>query len=297
MPIPKFHETFIPILELLSDGGSIRRADMAMKLQESGKFVLTPEEEKMETPTGYNLYSNRVGWGVSYLRQGRFIEFPERGNIKATAKGLELIKSRKSLTLSELRHDPDFEAYRKKTSIPREGENVIEQSNVTPQDMIDAGFSEIRDSLKSDLLEKLKAINPYYFEVVILVLFQKMGYGDFTRTSKSNDGGVDGIINQDKLGVEKIYTQAKRYNDHQVGARDMTNFIGAISRDGVNKGIFVTTSTFSPSAVQIAERARDTIILIDGERLVDLMIDFNVGVQIKTTYEIKQVDEDFFEEN
>jgi restriction system protein len=145
-----------------------------------------------------------------------------------------------------------------------------------------------------ELLEKLRGIDPYYFEKVILILLKKMGYGDFIETSKSGDGGIDGIINEDKLGLEKIYTQAKRYNENKVREKDIRNFIGAMSGD-TRKGVFITTSSFDAAAIKKAHDAHHTIILIDGSKLVDLMHQFNVGIQIKTVYEIKELDNDFFE--
>ena len=135
----------------------------------------------------------------------------------------------------------------------------------------------------------------YYFEKVVLKLLKKMGYGDFIETSKSGDGGIDGIINEDKLGLDKIYIQAKRFNENKVREKDIRNFIGAMSGD-TNKGVFVTTSLFDKGAEEKAKNAHHKIILIDGNKLVDLMHEFNVGVQIKQTYEVKQLDEDFFME-
>jgi len=175
------------------------------------------------------------------------------------------------------------------------GKSLIEK--FSPQDMIDRGFADIQGTLKSDLLEKLQGTNPYYFEQVVLDLFQKMGYGDYLGTPKSGDGGVDGIISQDKLGLEKIYVQAKRYaGANKVREPEIRNFIGAMS-DGVSKGIFVTTSSFDESAKEKAKNAHNhKIILIDGEQLTDLMIKYSVGVQVKTSYEVKEIDNDFFEE-
>lgn len=297
MAIPKFDETLMPILEVLSDGVVINGSDLASKLLQAGKFVLTPEEEKIETASGVNLFGNRVGWGRAYLKQGKFIELPERGRMRITEKGLAYLKSGKKLTMSELRHDPDFMAHQKKVSIARDSDKALESGSVTPQDMIDIGFKSIEEAVKQELHEKLVVVNPYFFEKIVLQLFQKMGYGDFLETPKSGDGGIDGIINQDQLGVEKIYIQAKRYGEgNKVRETHIRNFIGAMSGD-TNKGIFVTTSEFDESAIKKARDAMHKIILIDGEKLVDLMIRYDVGVQIKTTYEIKQVDEDFFEEN
>ena len=172
--------------------------------------------------------------------------------------------------------------------------NTAEIKHSSPQDLIDRGFSEIEAQVKSELLEKLKAIDPYYFERVILILLKKMGYGEFIETSKSGDGGIDGIINEDKLGLDKIYIQAKRYEDNKVREKDIRNFIGAMSGD-TTKGVFVTTSAFDKGAIQKAHDAHHTIILIDGNKLVDLMHQFDVGVQIKATYAVKILDDDFFE--
>ena len=166
--------------------------------------------------------------------------------------------------------------------------------NSSPQDLIDSGFTTIEAEVKTELLEKLKEIDPYYFEKVILILPKKMDYGDFIETSKSNDGGIDGIINEDKLGLEKIYTQAKRYNENKVREKDIRNFIGAMSGD-TSKGVFITTSSFDDAAIRKAREAHHSTILIDGAKLVDLMHDYNVGVQVKTTYEVKALDNDFFE--
>ena len=155
-------------------------------------------------------------------------------------------------------------------------------------------FSTIETEVKSELLDKLKQLDPYFFEKVILILLKRMGYGDFIATSKSGDGGVDGIINEDKLGLEKIYTQPKKCTENKVREKDIRNFIGAMNGD-TTKGVFITTSTFDDLAIKKAREAHHSIILIDGSKLVDLMHQYDVGVQVKTTYKIKELDNDFFE--
>ena len=170
----------------------------------------------------------------------------------------------------------------------------IKISNASPQDLIDEGFNSIDLQVKDELLEKLKSIDPFYFEKVILILLKKMGYGDFIETAKTGDGGIDGIINEDKLGLDKIYIQAKRYGENKVREKDIRNFIGAMSGD-TQKGVFVTTSNFDAGAIKKANDAHHTIILIDGLKLVDLMHQYNVGVQVKNTYEVKELDNDFFD--
>jgi restriction system protein len=154
-----------------------------------------------------------------------------------------------------------------------------------PEIYIDSGFTAIEKQIKAELLERLQSIDPYYFEKVILILLKKMGYGDFVETPKSGDGGIDGIINQDVLGLEKIYIQAKRYKKIKVSETEIRNFIGAMSGD-TTKGIFVTTSIFDEKAIKKAKEAHHKIILIDGLKLVNLMHDYGVGVQVTTTYYI-----------
>ncbi len=164
----------------------------------------------------------------------------------------------------------------------------------SPQDLIDSGIEKIEVNVKNHLLQRLKDFDPYAFEKVVLVLLNKMGYGEFIETPKSRDGGIDGIINEDQLGLEKIYIQAKRFAKDKVREPDIRNFIGAMSGD-TTRGIFVTTTGFDENAKRKAKEAHHKIILIDGIKLVDLMYKFGVGVQIKDSYEIKTIDNDFFE--
>ena len=169
-------------------------------------------------------------------------------------------------------------------------------SGMSPQELIDTGITTIEDQIKSELLEKLKESDPYYFENIVLQLLRKMRYGEFKETKKSGDGGIDGVVNSDQLGLEKIYIQAKRYSDSSVTEVHIRNFIGAMSGD-TNKGIFVTTSNFTKDAIKKAREAHHSIILIDGDKLVDLMHEHNIGVQIRHTHEIKVIDEDFFNQS
>jgi len=296
MDLPKFHETFIPILEILSNGETIHYNDLHKKVRDKYYSDLPKELLSKKTSTGANVLLDRIGWAKSYLKQGKFLEYPERAMVKITQKG-NYILTKGKLTLQELKKDPDY--LKHKELLKAEKENEIEEVNIenaSPQDLIDSGFSTIEEQVKSELLEKLKSIDPYYFEKVILILLKKMGYGDFIETSKSGDGGIDGVINEDKLGLEKIYIQAKRYNENKVREKDIRNFIGAMSGD-TNKGVFVTTSKFDNSAIIKAQNAHHKIILIDGNKLVDLMHQYGVGVQVRNTYEVKEVDEDFFEES
>jgi restriction system protein len=298
MELPKYHETFIPILETLNSIESISSRELANTVRNKYYSNIPSELLNQKTSTGANVLIDRILWGKSYLKMAKYVLYPKRGQVQITEKGKTQLAKGK-LSLNELQNDQDFIKHRE--SVKSKKANMVELDsldveNASPQDLIDSGFSTIESEVKTELLEKLKEIDPYYFEKVILILLKEMGYGDYIETSKSGDGGVDGIINEDKLGLEKIYTQAKRYAENKVREKDIRNFIGAMSGD-TTKGVFITTSTFDNSAVKKAREAHHSIILIDGLKLVDLMHEYNVGVQVKTIYRVKEVDNDFFEED
>ncbi len=292
MEIPKFDETFIPILEVLKDGRVLRSRELIEEVKTRFYSDLSEEQLKQETKSGDLLIDNRIAWGKSYLKKGGYITFPQRGFVQITEKGKN---HSATITVRDLENESSlFDFYKQeKGSVTVDSKTQPEISS--PQDLIDEGFNRIESEVKADLLQKLKTIDPYFFEKVVLRLLKKMGYGEFIETSKSNDGGIDGIINEDKLGLDKIFIQAKRFNEGKVREKDIRNFIGAMSGD-TNKGVFVTTSEFDEKALEKARSAHHKIICIDGQKLVTLMHEFNVGIQVRTTYEIKQIDEDFFDE-
>ena len=240
------------------------------------------------TKSGERLIENRIAWGKSYLKKGGLVHYPQRGFVQITEKG----KSAKPEGLSLNDIHSDVISFYEPENTSSSNENF--SAYASPQDLIDSGFERIEREVKDELLSKLKDVDPYAFEKIILILLKKMGYGDFIETSKSGDGGIDGIINEDQLGLEKIYIQAKRYNENKVRETDIRNFIGAMSGD-THKGIFVTTSTFDEKAKVKARDAHHKIILLDGSKLVDLMHKYNVGVQTKSVYEVKVLDNDFFD--
>lgn len=288
--IPKFHETFNPILEILKDGKPLYHRDLIKSVINTYYSNLSKELLEEKTKSGEILIENRIAWGKSYLKKGGYIFYPKRGIVQITEKGLNQIGE---LRLRDIETESgllDFYTEEKSKGISQ----TTEIKSSTPQDLIDRGIAELENQVKTDLLEKLKLIDPYYFEKVVLRLFKKMGYGDFLETPKSGDGGIDGIINEDKLGLDKIFIQAKRFDSNKVREKDIRNFIGAMSGD-TSKGIFVTTSKFDKGAIDKAKFAHHNIILIDGERLVSLMHEYDVGVQVKSIYMVKELDEDFFE--
>lgn len=288
MELPKFNETFLPILEVLKNGEILKGRDLIKIVEKKYYSDLSDELLSQTTKSGDRLIENRIAWGKSYLKKGGLVKYPQRGYIQITEKGKQA--SPDNITLEKIQsnvisfYEPEQKSISSNNS----------QNNSTPQDLIDLGIEKIEREVKDELLTKLKEVDPYLFEKIILILLNKMGYGDFIETSKSRDGGIDGIINEDQLGLEKIYIQAKRYNENKVRETDIRNFIGAMSGD-TRKGIFVTTSTFDNGAEIKAKEAHHTIILIDGSKLVDLMHKYNVGIQIKNHYEVKILDHDFFD--
>jgi restriction system protein len=289
LDIPKFHETFIPILETIRLKDNISRAKLREEVIKKYYSKIPKELLEKRIKSGDILIHNRLNWGISYLKQAGYLFHPKRGFVQLTKKGIESSIEKISLhqIKSEIYSLSPFKEEEKKST----REDGIKTE--TPEDLINEGFLQIENDVKNDLLEKLKTIDPFYFEKVILILLKKMGYGDFIETSKSSDGGIDGIINEDKLGLDKIYIQAKRFAENKVREKDIRNFIGAMSGD-TNKGVFVTTSQFDKGAEEKAKNAHHKIILINGSKLVDLMFEYNVGVQIKSIFEVKHLDEDFF---
>jgi len=288
MDLPKFNETFLPILEILSDEKVIKGRELVRLVEERFYSDLAPELLGQHTKSGDRVIENRIAWGKSYLKKGGLVHYPERGHVQITKKGKAARLEGVSLGVL---HSDVISFY--------EPEKIFDKKAVfnadSPQDLIDSGFERIEREVKDALLSKLKEVDPYAFEKIILILLSKMGYGEFIETAKSGDGGVDGIINEDQLGLEKIYIQAKRYSETKVRETEIRNFIGAMSGD-TRKGIFVTTSSFDEKAKVKARDAHHSIILIDEQKLVDLMHKFNVGVQVKSVYEIKSLDNDFFDE-
>jgi len=286
MELPKFNETFIPILEVLNNEDILKSRDLIRIVEEKYYSNLPKELLTITTKSGDRLISNRIAWGKSYLKKGGLVHYPQRGHIQITNKGKQI--NPKNVSLDNIQSNV-ISFYEPEKTSKTEFEN-----NASPQDLIDSGIEKIEREVKDELLSKLKEVDPYAFEKIVLILLNKMGYGDFIETPKSKDGGIDGIINEDQLGLEKIYIQAKRYTENKIREIDIRNFIGAMSGD-TKKGIFVTTSSFDKEAKIKAKEAHHIIILIDGSKLVDLMYKFNVGIQIKNYYEVKILDNDFFD--
>ena len=296
MAIPDFQTLMLPVLELLKDGKPVKLSDMVVIM--SDKYNLTEEERNEWLPSKVQktMY-NRVAWAKQYLKNAELIDSPEKGAFVITQKGLNVLKDNPAKI--DLRFLKNLDQ-NNSTEIEKEQIDVHSEDKKTPEELIESAQILYTESLQKELLSKLKQVDPVRFEQIVLTLMEKMNYGVGSMTKLSHDGGIDGIIDEDELGLEKIYLQAKRYSDNKVNEKEMQNFAGALSCSPVRKGVFITTSYFDEKAKKKAEDASKKgliIRLINGEELTRLMIKHNVGVQPKhPPIEIKKIDEDFFSE-
>lgn len=295
MPIPKFDELFNEVLELLSDKNEYKTRDVKEIL--SKKLDLTDEERQQLIPSGTEpIIKNRIGWSITSLKKAGYVESKKWGSVNITELGLKEHENNPDITIDDLMKIPSYQEYMNGSST----EVIEEPGESTPEEEIEASFSQINKKLAGELLENILNNDPIFFERLVLDLLLKMGYGDFREnagetTSPTNDGGIDGIISQDRLGLDKIAIQAKRYSENVIGRPILQNFAGALLGMGLTKGVFITTSTFTKGAIEYAtNQANLTIILIDGDKLADLMIEYNVGTFTSHTYEIKRIDSDYF---
>lgn len=298
--LPKFHETFIPILKVLSDGKVYHYKDLVRKVRDEFYSDLPSNiSDQVYDTTGLNVLSNRIGWGFRYLKQGKIVIYPRRGHVQITDKGKSILK-KGSYTLQELKQDKDWiehEMAKEKKKSQKLLEDIqVEKNQSTPDELISQATSEIESEVQSQILDEIQKISYQAFEVLVVKLLVAMGYGteEFSiNTSYTNDGGIDGIIQADELGFEKIYVQAKKYTGN-IGRPDIQKFVGAMT--GTQKGVFITTSDFAKSVQEYISTRPESIMLINGQELVELMYKYSQGVSIKSTIEIKSLDSDFWEE-
>lgn len=302
MAVPDFQSLINPILNLYEKKNvELRPRDIEDEIAKL--FNLSEEDKKEMIPSNIEtILRNRVNWAVYYLFRAGLLDRPKRGFYKISEAGVKENKAGNKINIGYLKKFPSFVDFsnieNKKNS---DSNNMIEVGeSQTPDEMISKAQALYSDNLQNELLQKLKQVDPVKFERIVLQLMEKMNYGVGSMTKLSHDGGIDGIIDEDELGLEKIYLQAKRYFDNKVNEKEMQNFAGALSCSPVRKGVFITTSYFDEKAKKKAEDASKkglVIRLINGDELTKLMIKHNIGVQIKTKIEIKKLDEDFFAED
>lgn len=299
--LPKFDEFLGPVLDLLSDGQE--RTSREVVAQVADALALSDEARAEMIPSGkQSRMMNRITWSLSYLGQAGCLERPTRGVYRITERGRQLRVARpERVALSDLEQFPEFQEFKNRKGSRSSNSGVeLVPVQLTPLEQIAEAVDEIESSVAQELIERIRSMSPEFLEKAVLRLLVAMGYGgsdgDAQHIGGPGDGGFDGVINQDRLGLERIYVQAKRYApDNIVGRPSVQGFVGALHGMGAAGGVFITTSRFSPDATAFAAGINPRVILIDGARLGSLMITYGVGVQPKQEFRVVEVDEDFFE--
>lgn len=297
MPIPKYDELFNDVLKELSDQKEYRTRDLKDVI--SNKLDLTEEERCKMLPSNQDtIINNRIGWAISYLKKAEFLESRKWGCVNITDFGLDSFNKSHNITLDDLYKVPAFAEWKDNNQKANDDASQLTLTETTPEEEMEESFNKINDELADRILENILNNNPLFFERLVVDLLLKMGYGEFRpdagrTTSATRDGGIDGIINEDRLGLDKIAIQAKRYDkSNKIQRTALQSFVGALMGKNVTKGVFITTSSFTSGAIDYAKH--QSIILIDGEKLARLMIEYNVGTFTSHTYEIKRIDSDYF---
>lgn len=265
-------------------------------------FNLSEEERKEVLPSGRSyIIDNRVGWARTYLKKAGLLEDTRRSYFQITEKGTAVLdKSPTEINIKFLQNFPEFNEFRKRKDDGEEGQEHIiqEETSQTPQELLEYGYQKIKRDLAQELIVSVKKASPRFFEQLVVELLLKMGYGGSLKDAgkaigQSGDGGIDGIIKEDRLGLDVIYIQAKRW-ENVVGSKEIRNFVGSLVGQKANKGVFITTSGYTKDALEYVKTITHKVILIDGEMLAQLMIENNVGVSGIINYEVKKIDSDYF---
>ncbi|MEX2607930.1 MAG: restriction endonuclease [Kiritimatiellia bacterium] len=308
MAVPTWDEMIRPILEAALGRDITRRDAYALMCDH---FNLSDSQRQERLPSGGLRVANRAGWAITHLSKGGLIEKVKRGTYRITERGKEFLDSHPGpVSCQTLKVDvPEYQQAwqeamelkaEKRADEVSESEETASESTTTPEEAIDRAVNAITTSLRSELMTQLREIDPYRFEQVVLDVLSAMGYGGSRQeaaevTKKSNDEGIDGVINEDRLGLDVIYVQAKRWQN-TVGRKEIQSFVGALAGKQAVKGVFITTSDFNRNAMEYAHMVTQKIILIDGKRLADLMIEYQIGVSATRTITLKRLDSDYFED-
>lgn len=301
--IPDYQSIMLPLLEHISDGKEHKMRNVTEEL--AIKFGVTEEEQKELLPSGAApVFYNRTAWAKTYFKKAGLIDSPKQGSVIISKRGLDVLKDKpSSINVKFLKQFSEFVEFQTvKRDDESEAETNEEQSTQTPEELLETAYQKIRKSLASELINKVVELSPAFFERLVVELLVKMGYGGSIKDAgkamgKSGDEGIDGTIKEDKLGLDIIYIQAKRWKPgNVVGRPELQKFVGALAGQGAKKGIFITTSNFTKEAIEYTPRNETKIVLIDGEQLAQLMIDYNLGCTPQQTYELKKIDSDYFGE-
>ncbi len=304
MPIPDYQTLMLPLLRYVADKNepTLREAVDALATE----FALTQDERNMLLPSGSQaIINNRVGWAASYLKKAGLLEAPRRGILRLTSRGLQVLNEQPPrIDVKYLERFAEFVEFRNASRVNRaytEADKPLNESTQTPEESLELAYQNLRANLAQEVLQRVLSCSPEFFERLVIELLVKMGYGGSRqdageRLGQSGDGGIDGIIKEDRLGLDVIYLQAKRWQD-SVGRPEIQKFVGALQGQRAKKGVFLTTSSFTQGAIEYASLIDTKVVLIDGKRLANLMIDYDVGVSVAASYQIKRIDSDYFEDD
>lgn len=295
--IPDFQTIMLPLLKTFQDGEEKTSKELRKKMV--SYFNISIDEQKEKIPSGKQpLYYNRVAWALAYLKMADLISSPLRAVYKITEEGKKVLENPpEKITINFLKQFDSFSKNRnpEKDTELDDNNQIVEK---TPDELIEIGYKQVKNELSLQILNQIKDCSPYFFEKLVLDLLIKMGYGGSEMangevTPKGSDEGIDGIIKEDKLGLDKIYIQAKKW-ENCVGRPEIQKFVGALQGKRAKKGIFITMSTFTKEALEYAENLDVAVILIDGKKLANYMIENELGVSLKQNYKIFNVDTDYF---
>ena len=303
MAVPDFQSLLMPLLRLSGDGLEHAFKDAVEAI--AVEFRLTPEErhELLPSSSRTTLFYNRLAWAKTHMTMAGLLQAPRRGVFCITQRGRDLLgRQLARIDLKTLQQFPEYERARR-GDVQASAENVVQvvtASELTPEEALERAHLSLRNDLSRELLEFIMQCSPAFFELLIIKLMIKMGYGGSREevgkaVGRSGDGGIDGVINEDRLGLDAIYLQAKRWSN-VVGRPEIQQFVGALAGQRANKGVFIATSRFTQDAKDYAANSQYKVVLIDGERLADLMIEHDLGVSVAATYQLKRIDSDFFSE-
>jgi restriction system protein len=301
--IPDYQTAMLPTLKSLANGTVLRASEVRDNVAKV--FSVSDEELRELVPSGQKtLFSDRVSWALTYMKKAGLLETPKRAHYRITQRGRDLLGiNPERIDLRVLSKYPEFVDWKERSDTPKGAKaappTTLDESQ-TPEESLDSAYLALRRTIEADLLDQVKAMPPAFFEKLVVQLLVAMGYGGSLKDAgqavgKSGDGGIDGIIKEDKLGLDVIHVQAKRWQN-TVGRPEIQSFAGSLDGVKAKKGIFITTSAFSPEARAYADKIEKRIVLIDGERLAGLMFEHNVGVTRVASYDVKRIDTDYFSE-
>ena len=303
MPIPDYQTLMLPLLRFAGDNAEHTPRETVEAL--ASQFKLTPAERIELLASGQQaLFNNRVGWANSYLKKAGLLEASRRGVFRITERGRQILGDNpERIDAKFLEQFPEFIEFRDASRSPREeaeSEAATPAASQTPEEALEIAHQSIRLDLAQEILSRILSSSPAFFERLVVELLVKMGYGGSRRDAgerigQSGDGGIDGIIKEDRLGLDTIYIQAKRWQG-SVGRPEIQKFVGALQGQRARKGVFITSSSFTAEAIDYTSRIDTKVVLIDGQLLANLMMDFDVGVSVSASYIVKRIDSDYFEE-